>query len=305
MKQDIQQHFQQVLRHLYINPLEKCNLNCKVCYTKKTSPILSNTEIEHFVSRYRETQPVDTITFCGGEVFTLRSFPSLVNTFTDQGIFVQIITNGTVDKLDQLKKPNFVNLIVSLDGLERFHDANRGEGNFAISTSFLKKACSMGFHTEVFSIVTHQNMPHIDAFEGYLAEYLEGPVPVTYHPRKPPAYLMHHPISNVWGETHGFDFLTKQEMIRVMKERNVFPPKNLGCYQVALVSDGRVFGCCEGVFPIGTMTDDIPLLIDKLTERLNAWEKSNTMEKCLGCSQHEFMCGIREYLKEVQATSHA
>jgi sulfatase maturation enzyme AslB (radical SAM superfamily) len=72
--------------------------------------------------------------------------------------------------------------------LEKYHDANRGEGNFSKSMLFLKKARSNGFHTEVFSIVTKQNKDHMDAFEKYLNTEL-GEISVTYHPHKPPSYL--------------------------------------------------------------------------------------------------------------------
>lgn len=297
MKPSLRSHVSRVLRHVYINPLEKCNLACKICYTRKTSPILSEAQILEFIARYRQVQQLDIITFCGGEVFALRYFPQLINTLTDDGIFIQVITNGTIDMLDQLKTPNTVNLIVSLDGLRDYHDANRGVGNFEKSLAFLKKAKRLGFHTEIFSIVTHQNITGIDAFESYLSAELGGPVTVTYHPRKPPAYLTHHPESNVWGETSGFDFLNTAEMLQVMKERNVFPPKDLGCYQIALVSDGRVFGCCEGTIPLGRMSDSIDMLVDTLKERVSAWEKTNTLKQCLGCSQHEFMCGIKKYLQ--------
>lgn len=300
MKQNVRRHLDQVLRHLYVNPLEKCNLACKICYTRKTSPMLSDAQILEFVRRYRLAQKLDTITFCGGEVFALDYFPSLVNRFTDSGLFIQVITNGTIDKLDELDIPNGVNLIVSLDGLPQYHNANRGEGNFEKSLTFLKKAKRLGFHVEVFSIVTHQNFSSIDAFESFLTSELGGPVPVTYHPRKPPTYLMHHPESDVWGEMQGFDFLSVKEMMTVMRERTVFPPKHLGCYQIALVSDGRVLGCCEGVIPIGRMSDDVPILLDRLKQRILLWEKTNTLEKCLGCSQPEFMCGIKEYLTLLQ-----
>lgn len=300
MKLRIRGHLTRVLRHLYINPLEKCNLACKICYTRKTSPILSETQILEFVARYRQTQSLDTVTFCGGEVFALRYFPALVNTLVDLGLFIQVITNGTIDALSLLKHPNMVNLIVSLDGQARYHDANRGEGNFERSLSFLKKAKKLGFHIEVFSIVTHQNIAGIDAFESLLSGELAGPVTVTYHPRKPPSYLTHHPQSNVWGSVTGFDFLNSREMLQVMSKRRVFPPKDLGCYQIALVSDGRVFGCCEGTVPLGSMSDDIGLLVGRLKQRVSAWEKTNTMEKCLGCSQHEFMCGIKKYLALLQ-----
>lgn len=292
-------HYDNVLSHLYINPLEKCNLKCKICYTKKTAPILSNADILDFVERYQIVHDVKTITFCGGEVFALVTFPDLINSLTERGIFVQVITNGTIDRLAMIHEPNAVNLIVSLDGLEVYHDANRGEGNFKKSTDFLRKARALGFHTEVFSIITRQNIQFIDLFESTLAKITGYTLPITYHPRKPPAYLMHHPVSNIVGETNGFDFLEPTEMVEIMQTRNVFPPKNLGCYQVALMSDGKVYGCCEGVLPIGSISDQPQKLIDMMAIRLERWSKDNTFEKCLGCTQSEFMCGIKEYLQKI------
>jgi radical SAM protein with 4Fe4S-binding SPASM domain len=299
MKSKIEEHFQTVLHHLYINPLEKCNLKCKICYTRKTDPILSKEQILEFIEKYQNVHELQTITFCGGEVFALAYFPSLVNELVQKGIFVQIITNGTIDKLDQFVNPNFVNLIVSLDGLNEYHDANRGKGNFEKSIGFMKKGKKLGFHLEVFSIVTKQNLALIDAFETYLFS-LFGKIPVTYHPRKPPEYLLHHPVSNIVGEINGFDFLSPEEMFQVMKERNVFPPKDLGCYQIALVSDGKVYGCCEGVKAIGTINDSIETLTKNLKKRIIEWESSNTLKGCLGCSQSEFMCGIKQYLEVLQ-----
>lgn len=299
MNQTIQHHFENTLHHLYINPLEKCNLKCKICYTRKTAPILSEEQMLEFIFRYEKTYELQTITFCGGEVFALKFFPGLVNKLVNKGIFVQIITNGTIDKLEEFVNPNSVNLIVSLDGLEKYHNKNRGDGNFAKSMTFLRKAQELGFHTEIFSIVTKQNMPMVDTFEKYLQKEL-GPITITYHPRKPPAYLMHHPVSNIVGEVDGFDFLSKEEMLEVMQTRNVFPPKDLGCYQIAVMSDGKVYGCCEGVTPIGTMNDDITHLGETMKKRIEMWENKNTLHNCLGCSQADFMCGIKEYLMLMQ-----
>lgn len=300
MNYKIEQHFATVLHHLYINPLEKCNLKCKICYTRKTDPILSKEQILTFVEKYQKVHELHTITFCGGEVFALAYFPSLVNELVEKGIFVQIITNGTIDKLEQFKNPNFINLIVSLDGLPEYHDLNRGKGTFVKSTTFMKKARKLGFHTEVFSIITKQNLPRINEFEKHLFNVLNDQVEVTYHPRKPPEYLLHHPVSNIVGETKGFDFLNVDEMLHVMQTRNTFPPKNLGCYQIALVSDGKVYGCCEGVTAIGTIDDSVELLTKKLMERLITWESTNKLQNCLGCSQSEFMCGIKQYLEVIQ-----
>ncbi len=296
MKQAVKNHLEEVVKHLYINPLEKCNLKCKICYTRKTDPILSKDQILDFIARYQRVHPLETITFCGGEVFALGYFTGLVNELTSQGIFVQMITNGTIDKLEEFTNPNLVNLIVSLDGLKELHDANRGEGNFAKSIAFLQKGLSLGFHAEIFSIVHKHNFARLDAFEKGLATLLGQPLPITYHPRKPPSYLLHHPVSNIVGQVEDFDFLTPEEIITLMRTRNVFPPKTLGCYQISLASDGRVYGCCEGTVPIGYMNDAIGDLSKALSKRLETWEQTNTLKNCLGCSQSEFMCGIKSYL---------
>ena len=280
-------HLSEVLHHLYVNPLEKCNLRCKICYTKKTDPILSEQQILEFVDRYQKVYELKIITFCGGEVFALPYFPHLINTLTARGIFIQTITNGTIDKLEEIETPNLNNLIVSIDGLEEYHDSNRGSGNFKKSVSFLKKAQSLKFHAEIFSIVTKQNFRCIDTLETFVKKELKG-IGITYHPRKPPAYLTHHPISNSEGEVNGFDYLSREKLIELMKTRNVFPPKDLGCYQVALASSGIVYGCCEGYRPIGKIGDSISDLFKELEDRIEG--------PCLGCSQSEFMCGIKDII---------
>lgn len=280
-------HFKQILAHLYINPLEKCNLRCKICYTKKTSFILSKKQILNFINRYIKEIELKVITFCGGEVFTLPYMIQFINELNHKGIFIQIITNGTIDKLAGIKNPNLVNLIVSLDGLQKHHESNRGQGNFQKSLDFIKKAIKFGFHTEIFSVITKQNLPTIAQFEKYLFQQI-GKILITYHPRKPLSYLRQHPLSNIIGKINNFTFLSQKELHHLMEKKTTFPPKNLGCYQISLMSDGKIYGCCESFEPIGDINTSIKRLIEKL--------KNNIKGPCLGCSQAEFMCGIKKVI---------
>lgn len=285
MNSKLTNQFQEVLNHLYISPLEKCNLRCKICYTGKTNQILSEKEILNFINKYEKVHKLETVTFCGGEVFTLLYFPDLVNTLTTQKKLVQIITNGTIDKLKELMQPNLINLIVSLDGLTAYHDQNRGKDSFAKSLNLIKKAYHLGFHAEIFSIVTRQNLSQINDFEKLLKKSSGFNVTITYHPRKPMQYLINHPVSNIKGAVNGFDFLTKKELLNLIKHKNTFPPKSLGCYQVSLMSNGKIYGCCEGTVPIGSINDKIETLINNLQKRLGG---SN-----LACSQPDFICGMK------------
>ncbi len=296
MKPEIKKHFENILGHLYINPLERCNLSCKICYTKKTSPVLSEKQILDFIEKYGKSTPLKVITFCGGEVMLLSYFPNLVNKITSQGIFVQIITNASIDKLEDFKNPNMVNMIVSIDGLEIYHDSNRGEGSFKQCKNLLIKAQKLGFHCEIFSIVTHDNFGQIEEFEKFINESV-GDLDITYHPRKPPEYLANHPISNIEGAIKNFGFVSLDQLRHLYKNKKVFPPQDLGCYQISLVSDGRIFGCCEGTKPIGTIDDEVPMLIEKLKDRVISDKNTEGCESCLGCSQPDFMCGIKSFLK--------
>lgn len=284
---------QNSLKHLYINPLEQCNLNCKICYTKKTKFSLSNQEIDEFIKRYQQVQELQSVTFCGGEVFLMQDFTQLINELTKKNIFIQIISNGTIDRLNEIEQTNMVNLIVSLDGLENYHDQNRGQGNFAKSINFLKKAIKLGFHTEIFSIVTKENYGDIPRFEKEISSTLGKEIEITYHPRKPITYLKNHPISNVLGQVENFNFLDLGEVKQLMEQKQTFPPKNLGCYQISLMSDKKIYTCCEGIKPIGDINTDTKELINNFKNRLNGWDNKKYQQSCLGCTEPDFVCGFK------------
>ncbi len=285
------------LNHLYISPLEQCNLHCKMCYTQKTIERLSAEQILDFIKRYQQEQELEIITFCGGEVFLLNYFVDLVNQLSNQGIFVQIITNGTIDCLADFAQPNLVNLIVSLDGLPADHDANRGQGNFAKSLAFLQKAQNLGFHTEVFCVLSQRNFNSLNKFEKYLIDNLAKKVEITYHPRKPRQYLSQHPVSNQAGQVKGFEFLTDEQIQKLASKKQIFPPKNLGCYQVSLMSDGEIYGCCEGINPLGNLQTSVKDLINNLKKRVQI-PAGFCQKTCLGCVEQGFVCGFKEIFQD-------
>lgn len=47
------------------------------------------------------------------------------------------------------------------------------------------------------------------------------------------------------------------------------------------------------------MSDEPQKLINAMKIRLERWSQHNTFEKCLGCTQSEFMCGVKEYLQKI------
>lgn len=60
---------------------------------------------------------------------------------------------------------------------------------------------------------------------------------------------------------------------------------------MALASTGIVYGCCEGYRSIGKIDDSIEALFEALKKRVGG--------PCLGCSQTEFMCGLKDIISDI------
>ena len=294
---------QKSLENIYISPLEQCNLHCRYCYTHKTKNILTDTQILRFIDRYSRFihksyfLNLKSVTFCGGEVFLLPFFPKLINKLITDNIFITIITNGTIDKLDQIKEPHNCQLLVSIDGPQEIHDANRGQGNFDKSVSFIKHALSLGFPVEIFYLVTKDSYRYIDSFN-----------------------LLDLKITYLTDRLHS---LTPSQTLNLKQNYPTYPSPNFGCYQLALQSDGLIYGCCESPIPLAKISDPIPKIIDNYHKSLLFCRKcvaldfsahnecdppaggepegsehcKNLMQAiCAGCCAPDYICGYKTEL---------
>jgi len=294
------------LESIYISPLEGCNLACKYCYTHKTGDVLSNQQILDFVDKYKvfleknfedtifscfqfasdakkkyvsknllKKPKLKSIILCGGEVFLLPDFPQLVNTLIDKDIFVTIITNGTIDRLQEIKKPDNCQILVSLDGPKEIHNQNRGSGNFAKSIKYIKHAQELGFPVGIMFLVTKDSYPYKDTFDIF---------------GLPKTYLTDRKMS-----------LTNDQCLDIKLHYPTFPNKNFGCYQLSLQSNGNITGCCESSISLGKITDNPQTYVSKFINSLSKCSncpisnlRSTTYDlktNCGGCSDPSYLCG--------------
>jgi len=294
------------LENIYISPLELCNLNCKNCYTNKTKGILSNQQILDFVSTYSSyishtySLSLKSIIFCGGEIFSLKDFPTLVNQLQDKGIFISLITNGTINRLSEIKDPQNCQILVSLDGPENIHDANRGKGNFQKSLSFTKDALEKGFPTEIMFLVSKDSYPFIDSLPKDLEKLLGQSINLNYITYKGRPYTLKHPLSI---DTPPEPSLTRDQIIHIKRNYPSLPKKDFACYQVSLQSNGLVYGCCESPHPLGRINDSPSLYLKKFLSSLTtcqncALSSLNPKNKkgCGGCTSPDFLCGYKKEL---------
>jgi len=266
------QKIQSALENIYISPLELCNLHCQYCYTNKTKNILSNQQILDFIDKYSsylrsKIYNLKSVLFCGGEVFTLPDFPDLVNTLIEKDIFITVITNGTIDRLTEIKEPKNCQLLVSFDGPKEIHDQNRGDGNFDKSLKFIQHAQELAFPVEIMFLITKDSYPYKDSFNIF---------------DLPKTYLSDRKMS-----------LSKDQLLDIKKNYPTYPNKNFGCFQLSLQSTGDITGCCESSLRLGNINDNPATYVANFVKSLS---NCSTCQKCNGCCDPDYLCGYKEEL---------
>jgi sulfatase maturation enzyme AslB (radical SAM superfamily) len=278
-------NLENALENIYISPLEKCNLNCRLCYTHKTKDLLTNKQILDFIEKYSQKIDLKSVLFCGGEVFVLPGFPELVNRLIQSKIFITVITNGTLDRLAEINDPTNCQLLVSLDGPEKIHDQNRGTENFAKSIAFIKKALNLGFPTEVMFLITQTSYPYRDSFPQSVSSLVNTHLNFNYITQKTNFF---NPKLNAPG-------LTPEQILEIKRNYPSIPKRSFGCFQLSLQSNGLIYGCCESPTPIAKMTDSVETIIESFKKSLVVCEGCSK-KNCQGCCSPDFLCS---YVKEL------
>ena len=286
----------QSLENIYISPLELCNLHCQYCYTNKTKNILSNQQILDFIEKYSDSihksyfLNLKSILFCGGEVFTLPDFPNLVNTLIEKDIFITIITNGTIDRLTEIKDPKNCQLLVSFDGPKEIHDQNRGTGNFDKSLKFVQHAQELDFPVEIMFLITKDSYPYKDSFPLLLSNALtlQSSNALTF------TYLTDRKLS-----------LTLKQVLDIKQNYQTYPKKDFGCFQLSLQSTGLITGCCESSLRLGNINDNPTTYVANFINSLSKCfscpaHKSKIINhksvSCGGCCDLDYLCGYKTEL---------
>lgn len=142
----------------------KCNLRCKYCFVvDETLPksILqaqySFEEIKDIVDQFY-AMGTRMIFMLGGEPLVHPQIEEIVNYIVDKGIYLHIITNGTLltKRLPKIRKAHVI--CVSLDGLESINDSQRGQGTFAKAVEGIKAAVAAGIPTRIHAVLSRVNL---------------------------------------------------------------------------------------------------------------------------------------------------
>lgn len=146
------------LRYLLIELTTRCNLTCKHCYLgKRESVELSFALLKRTLREFGKLGGLRAI-FSGGEPLLYSRFNELNKLLTALPFRSILLTNGLLLSPALLKALNFQEIQVSLDGLERGHEALRGKGTFKKTLRAIEMIKETDFDLSIATMIHRQNI---------------------------------------------------------------------------------------------------------------------------------------------------
>jgi uncharacterized Fe-S cluster-containing radical SAM superfamily protein len=149
---------------LWVNTGTLCNITCANCYIE-SSPrndalvYMTAAEVRAFVDEALAMgEPLDEVGFTGGEPFMNRELPAMLEDVLSRGLSALVLTNAMKPMRQHeaallalhARHGERLTMRVSLDHFAPGpHDAERGEGSFAVALDGLRWLAQQGFRVHV------------------------------------------------------------------------------------------------------------------------------------------------------------
>jgi radical SAM protein with 4Fe4S-binding SPASM domain len=158
------------LRYLELQITDACNLRCKHCYIDDNAHNeLSPSQVREVLTEFEEMQGL-RVMLTGGEPLLYAGFGEINEMLPDFFFRKVLFTNAVLLRKDLIKSLKVDEIQISIDGLERAHDAIRGSGTFVRSVQALRQALDAGFDVSVSTMVHRENLTDFDAMERMFKE---------------------------------------------------------------------------------------------------------------------------------------
>jgi len=153
------------LRYLELQITDACNLRCRHCYIDSTMHHeLSREQTQNLLKEFDDMQGLRVL-ITGGEPLIHSHFDEINEMLPDFFLRKVLFTNGILLTQDILRTLKVDEIQVSIDGLERAHDAIRGIGTFKRSMAAVKMALDAGFAVSISTMVHRANFADFDEME--------------------------------------------------------------------------------------------------------------------------------------------
>ncbi len=150
------------LRYLEWLVTFRCNLSCAHCYLGDAGRDEFPSElIRPLLEQFTRMQGL-RILVSGGEPTLYRHFSLLNDALKDYPVRAVLLSNGLTMTKEFASRLNFQEVQISLDGMERGHDAIRGKGSFLKAVAAMKAVASAGLDLSVATMIHQGNLDQWD-----------------------------------------------------------------------------------------------------------------------------------------------
>ena len=268
----------------------KCNLNCRYCYASRFRGLteLNTSECLRIIDEAGELE-VDHISFTGGEPFLRKDIFDLFAEARNLGIYVTVVTNGSIMDEDKARRLSRLGVFVylSVDGVRESHEEVRGEGSWR----FVEKAVNLfkKFGVE-FATVTALNKRNYVEVEKLLRFSVDSGA--SYH-----CFIPVMPFGRA-GWQNVLDKKQVLEFFRILEDSlgRVDATVDLWCMPFAerfIGSPSNVYvNVCRGMGAIDISVNGDILLCDVLDVVLDNVKGKSLKEVWVKCENHELVKNI-------------
>jgi len=153
------------LRYLEFQITKRCNLRCRHCYIGSPEDVeLPMEKMKTVLDEFERMQGLRLL-ITGGEPLMHRDFAEINELLTGYAFRKILFSNGLLLTKGRLRSLAVNEIQVSIDGLEKGHEALRGRGTFKRDLEAIRIAREAGFDVSVSTMIHAQNLDEFDGME--------------------------------------------------------------------------------------------------------------------------------------------
>ncbi|MDE6026222.1 MAG: radical SAM protein [Lachnospiraceae bacterium] len=140
-----------------------CNMRCGHCGSSCAEPLEGELTTEEALDLCDQIAKLGLrwVTLSGGEPLIRKDITELVKRLSDQGVAVNMITNGLLldrTMAERLKANGIATLAISIDGTREIHDEIRKKGAFDNAKKCFQYMKELGIKSGVVTTITNKNI---------------------------------------------------------------------------------------------------------------------------------------------------
>ena len=153
-----------------------CDLGCKHCGSRAGRARPDELTTEQCLDVVRQLQEIGVreVTLIGGEAYLREDWVEIATAITDAGMLCGITTgarNLSQERIDMAEDAGVAGISVSIDGLERTHDAQRGpKGSWRAAVEASERIARSKIRLQTNSQINRLTLPELPAMADLLVE---------------------------------------------------------------------------------------------------------------------------------------